>query len=368
MGKSKQRTKSSGTSTTNQTQTNTPYSPAVPGLNNLANLTNQAMLEAQAVPQYGGDFLALPGQLQQQVPGMYMNSSQLAGSLVDPALAASQQALSQLPTFAGSPTLDQGTQTFGSYDASQVAPVVQAAMAPYIRQLQEQILPGLQSSGIESGAYSNDRAFAVMPQQAMRDTSLAAAEVGGGIAFQDFLAQQQRLQNAYGMSTQRGLGEADVLTQRLGMYPELLDAAMRMSTGSADLAAQGASYDTVMRQAEIQNALMRDAYNVQSPFRGLDMAANIFGTFSPYGTQTMNGTTSYNNKSTTTQSQPLAGQILQGALGIGSMLAGFPGLGTALGIGAGTAGMANPLMNMGGGTASWFANNPFGGNLFGGGG
>lgn len=366
MGKSKSKTKSSGTSTTNQTQTNTPWAPAATGLTNLANMTNQAMLEAQAVPQYTGDFLALPGMLQQQVPGLYTSASQLAGSLVDPALAASQQALSQLPTFADSPTLDQGTRTFGSYDASQVAPVVQAAMAPYIRQLQEQILPGLQSAGIESGAYSNDRAFAVMPQQALRDTSLAAAEIGAGIGFQDFLAQQQRLQNAYQMSTQRGLGEADVLTQRLGMYPELLDTAMRMSSGSADLASQAASYDTAMRQAEIQNALMRDAYNVQAPYRGLDMAANIFSTFSPYATQQMNGTSQYSNKSTTTQSQPLAGQILQGALGIGSMLAGFPGLGTALGIGAGS--VVNPLINMGGGTANWFQQNPFGGNLFGTGG
>lgn len=346
MGKSKQKTKSSGTSVTNQTQTAAPWNPAQPGLTNLANLTNQAMLEAQAVPQYAGDFLALPGQLQQQVPGLYTGASQLAGSLVDPALAASQQALSQLPTFTGSPTLQEGTQTFGSYDASQVAPVVQAAMAPYIRQLTEQILPGMQSAGIESGAYSNDRAFAVMPQQALRDTSLAAAEVGSGIAFQDFLQQQQRLQNAYQMSTQRGLGEADVLTSRLGMYPELLDTVMRMSTGQADLASQAASYDTAMRQAEIQNALMQDTYNVQAPFRGLDMAANIFSTFSPYASQTMNGTTSYNNKSTTTQQQPLAGQILQGALGVGSMLAGFPGLGTALGIGAGSTAMANPMMSM----------------------
>lgn len=344
MGKSKTTTKSSGTSNTTQAQTNTPYAPVMPGLNNLANLTNSAMMQAQAVPKYTGDFMALPGELQQQVPGLYMNSSNLAGSLVNPALAASQQALSSMPTFAGSPTLGQGTQTFGSYDASQVAPVVQAAMQPYIRQLQEQILPGLQSSGIESGAYSNDRAFAVMPQQALRDTSLAAAEVGAGISFQDFLQQQQRLQNAYQMSTQRGLGEADVLTQRLGMYPELLDTAMRMSTGQADLAAQGAGYDTAMRQAEIQNALMRDTYNVQSPFRGLDMAANIFGTFSPYASSNMTGTQNYQNKSVQTQQQPLAGQILQGALGVAGMAAGFPGLGTALGMGAGAGAMANPLM------------------------
>ena len=351
MGKSKSKTKTS--TNTNTTSTPTPWGPALPGLTNLAGATNDAITAAQAVPIYGGDFVAQPGELQQAVPGAYLDSAALAQSLVNPALNAANNTNWQMPTFDG-PSIDAGTQTFGSYDASQVAPVVQAAMAPYLRQLQEQILPGLQSSGIESGAYSNDRAFAVMPQQALRDTSLAAAEVGAGIAFQDFLQQQQRLQNAYQMGTTRGLGEADTLTQRLGMYPELLDSAMRMSTGSADLQSQAAAYDLAMRQSEINNALARDAYQVQAPFRGLDMGANILSTFAPYASQnqTMRGT----QTSTTTQSQPIAGQILQGAMGVAGMIGGFPGIGTALGIGQQ---VSNPLMQMGG----WLNNqpNPFGG-------
>lgn len=355
MGKSKTKTKSVSDSNTTQTSTPTPWGPALPGLTNLANATNDAITAAQGVPLYQGDFLALPGQLQQQVPGMYQASSALAGSLVDPALAAAQQATGQLPTF--NTDVMQGTGTFGSYDASQVQPVIEAAMAPYLRQLQEQILPGLQSSGIESGAYSNDRAFAVMPQQALRDTSRMAAEVGSGIAFQDYLSQQQRLQNAVQLDTTRGLGAADVLTQRLGMYPELLDTAMRMSTGSADLQAQAAAYDTAMRQAEINNALAQDTYNVQAPFRGLDMGANILSTFSPYASQYQTGTQHATQNSTTTQQQPIAGQLLQGALGIGGMIAGIPGLGQAAGIG-GMLG-SNPMMASPG-TANWFAaNNPF---------
>lgn len=339
MGKSKSTQKT--TSNTNQSQTNTPWTPAIPGLTNLADLTTQAMQAAQAAPQYQGDFIALPGALQQQVIPALQQSAALAGSLVDPAMQAANQTNWQMPTFGG-PSINAGTQTFGSYDASQVAPVVEAAIQPYLRQLTEQILPSLQSSGIESGAYSNDRAFAVMPQTALRDTSRMAAEVGGGIAFQDFLEQQNRLQQAYGLSTQRGLGEADVLSSRLSMYPELLDTVMRMQTGASDLTSQAAAYDLAMRQSEIQNQLAQDAYRVQTPFRGLDMAANIFSTFSPYASSNMRGTS--NSTTTMTQQQPLAGQILQGALGVGSMLAGFPGLGTALGIG----GMAaNPMMGAG---------------------
>lgn len=350
MGKSKSK------STTNSTQstTNTPFGPAMPGLTDLANLTSQAMWAAQGVPQYTGDFIALPGQMQQAVIPAYQNSAALAGQLGEQALGVANNQNWQMPTFSG-PGLEAGTQSFASYDPTAVAPVVQAALQPYMRQLTEQILPGMQSSAIESGAYSNDRAFAVMPELALRDTGRMAAEVASGIAFQDFLSQQERNLEAYGLSTQRGLGEADVLTSRIGMYPELLDSVMRMSTGQAGLTEQAAAYDTAMRQAEIQNALARDAYAVQAPFRGLDMAANLFGTFAPYSSSNMTG------RSTTTQttSQPLAGQILQGALGVGSMVAGFPGLGTALGLGGAAGAAANPMLAFAGNTMPNFSSAPW---------
>lgn len=360
MGKSKstQKTKSS----TNETSTATPWGPATAGLTDLAGMTSNAMHQAQNIPLYQGDFVAQPGAMQQNVAPLYQQASQLAGGLVGGALNAANTTNWQMPSFQGSPTLQDGTQTFGSYDASQVQPVIEAAMQPYMRQLTEQVLPGLQSAGIESGAYSNDRAFAVMPQQALRDTSRMAAEVGSGIAFQDFMANQQRQQQAYQMSTQRGLGEADVLTQRLAQYPELLDTAMRMSTGQADLASQGAAYDTALRQSEINNALAQDAYNVQAPFRGLDMASSIFGSFAPYATRNNVGTS--NSTTTQTTQQPLAGQLLQGAMGIGSMALGMPGgfagLGTALGIGQ-AAGAAGGGYNM---NAINALPNPFTRNLF----
>lgn len=346
MGSKKQTTKGTSTSQQQQTQTATPWAPAQPGLANLAQLTNQAMLQAQAVPKYTGDFVALPGQLQQAVIPALQAAGAQAGALIPQVQGTINDRLWTQPSFAGSPSLAAGTQTFGSYDASQVAPVVQAAIAPYLRQLTEQILPSIQSAGIESGAYSSDRALGVAPQTALRDTSRMASEVAAGIAFQDFLANQQRQQQAYQMSTQRGLGEADVLSSRLGMYPELIDTVMRLSTGQADIATQAAAYDAAMRQAAINNSLAQDTYNVQAPYRGLDMAANIFNTFQPYGTRDMTGTSAEQFKQTTTTKEPLAGQILQGAIGVGSMLAGFPGMGTALGLGGLAGSAANPMLSM----------------------
>lgn len=340
MGKSKSKTVSN--TATNQTQTATPYGPIQSGLDSLAGNITHAMDMAQATPMYTGDFVAQPGALQSAVIPAYQQSAALANSLINPALTAANTKLWEMPTFGG-PSIDAGTKTFGSYDASQVAPVIEAAMAPYLRQLQEQILPGLQSSAIESGAYSNDRAFAVMPQTALRDTSRMAAEVGSGIAFQDFLEQQNRLQQAYGLSTQRGLGTADVLTSRLGLYPELTDNVMRLSTGSADLTQQASAYDLAMRQAEINNALARDQYAISAPFRGLDQAASLYGTFAPYATQNMTGTS--NSTQTTTTKPSLAGQIMQGAIGLGSMAMGMPGgLGGMFGSAGSAAAAAAPMM------------------------
>jgi hypothetical protein len=307
---------------------------------------------------YGGDFVATPGALQQSVIPAYQAAAATAGSLIDPARQAALQTNWQMPEFAG-PGTEAGTQGFASYDMNAIQPVIEAAMAPYMRQLTEQILPGMQSAGIESGAYSNDRAMAVMPQQALRDTSRMAAEVGAGIGFQDFQSQQQRALEAFGLNTQRGLGTADVLSTRLSLYPELLDNIMRMSAGQADLTEQAAGYDTAMRQAELNNQIARDTYAMQAPFRGLGEAAQLYGTFAPYGTQNLSGRT--NTTSTTTQSQPLAGQILQGAMGVGSMLMGMPGGLSMLGLGGAA---ANPLINFGSSAVNPFTSplppiNPF---------
>jgi len=348
MGKSKQTTKSS----TNQTQTNTPFAPALPGLTDLAGQIAGATAQVQSQTPYSGGFVALPGQLQQQVIPAYQQAAATAGSLVDPATQAALQTNWQMPSFAG-PGTEAGTQGFASYDPTAIQPVIEAAMAPYMRQLMEQVLPGLQSAGIESGAYSNDRALSTLPQMALRDTSRMAAEVGAGIGLQDFQNQQARQLEAFGLNTQRGLGEADVLTSRLGLYPALLDNIMRMSTGQASLTEHAAGYDTAMRQAAINDALARDAYAMQAPFRGLDTAASLYGTFAPYGTQNMTGT----SKTTQTSSPSLGSQIMQGALGVGGMLLGSPGGLSMLGLGGTAAAGAgiNPLL----GSAYGGYTNPF---------
>ncbi len=330
-------------SKTNQTQTATPYAAIQPGLDQLGSNITSAMNQVQNMGGYGGPFVAQAGALQNAVIPAYQAAAAQAGSLIDPARNVATNTVWQMPTFEG-PSLAQGTQGFESYNADAIQPVINAAIQPYLRQLTEQILPSLQSSANEAGAYSNDRALVTLPGMALRDTSRMAAEVGTGIAYQDFIDRQHRLQNAYQMDTQRGLGMGDLLSSRLAMYPELINNVMRLSTGQADLTQEAANYDIAMRQAEINNSLAQDQYNAALPFRGLNEAASLYSTFQPYATNQMVGKS--NSTTTTQQQQSPFSQIMQGALGLGSLAMGFPGLGGALGLGgaAASASMANPML------------------------
>lgn len=354
MGKSKTKQTSSGKQAT--TQTATPFQQIIPGMQQLGTNIGTAMGQAQAVPLYMGDMVAQAGDRQRAVLPSMQGTADYARSLSPLAMNAANQALSDQPTFEG-PGLEAGTGSFANYDPSGVQSVIQAAIQPYMRQLTEQVLPGMQSSALESGAYGNDRAMSIMPGQALRDTGRMAAEVGSGIAYQDFADQQRRSLEAYGLGTQRGLGEADVLTQRLSMYPDLLNSSLGFQSAGTAMDQEAANYDVAMRQAEINNAMARDQYMVNAPFRGLDTAAQLYGSFAPYATQQMNGTNS--STSTTTQQQALGPQLLQAAMGIGSAAMGMPGgLGGLFGGAAASA--ANPMMGMAS-SGSAFSNpaNPF---------
>jgi len=97
--------------------------------------------------------------------------------------------------------------SFADYDASAISPVIAAATAPILRQLQESILPSLRSSAVESGAYGSTRMDNVLPSMTMAQVGRNAQELGIQTAYQDFSDMENRKQSAFGLGTQRGLGE-----------------------------------------------------------------------------------------------------------------------------------------------------------------
>lgn len=320
--------KTKSTQKTNSTQTNAPPTWADPTMQNLAGIINSGVNQVGQVPAFTGDFVAQPGVLQQAVPGGYFDAAAMARSLIPQA----QQALGAAGTAPAfdvtGEMLNPALHGFAATNPGGMDAAVLAAMNPVYRNLTEQILPSLQSAGIESGAYGGSRALNTLPAQALRDYSAEAGNIAAQLRYQDFGDTANRILQGYGASTQRGLGEANVLTDRLGLTPDLLDAVMRMSGGAAELQAQGAGYDTANRQSVLDNALQQYQYQIQRPFMGYDIATDLISRLAGnYGTQTLNGTT------TTTQKTGGLAPIIGGIMGVANMVAG-----AGLGMPPGTAG------------------------------
>lgn len=300
---------------TNEVQKNTPPEWAAPGLADLGARIS-AIIPTMPGPQYTGDFIAQPGAAAQALPGMYRGVGDVASSLVDPTRAAMGQAL-ELPSFEG-PGLGAGTQGFSSYDPTAIRPVVDAAIQPVMRQLMEQVLPSLSSSATESGAYSGTRALTALPGMAIRDAGRNAMEIATGLGYQDFSDTQNRNLQAFGLGTDRGLGVAQSLSQRLAMYPDLADTVMRMSGAGADYYGQAAGMEQSNAQSAIDNKLAQFDYGVRYPYQGLDVAAALLGQIAnPWGTRTTTGTQ--------TQSTGGLAPIVGGLMGAGMMAMGMPG-------------------------------------------
>lgn len=326
MGKKKSKSKS----TTNQTTTNAPPAWTAPGLSQVAGQTATA---AAGLPTswYQGDLVAQydPAQVA-AIQQAWGDTSQLAGDMTG-------FLQSNLGNLTYRPEWEMGigdvTGQFNMGNMADVNPVINASLAPVLRTLQEQILPGIQSSANEAGAYSNNRAFSVLPGQALNDFSTQAGNIAAQIGYENYRDfETRRLQAwegdmnralaAYGAETDRGLGEGSLYAQQAAQMPDYVNSILRTSASVGDLQKMMMDLGLEADQAAIGNQTARDTYDRTMPFVGLDSAAQILQALSGgYGTQTMQGT----SKTTNTQSGGLGGQILQGALGLGMAAMGMPG-------------------------------------------
>jgi hypothetical protein len=314
--KKKSTTKSSGT--TEQK----PRDIVMPGYNTIASGVTQGLNDIQGV-NYTGDFLAQAGELQKALPGVYQSAAGQIGGLIPQAQGFIDMG-AMMPSFADSPLLSSGMQSFGSTNPAGMTGAVNAAIDPYMRQLTEQILPGLQSQGIESGAYGGTRSTQTLPLMAIQQQGEQAQRVAAALAYEDFQNQQNRILEGYGLSTERGLGEANAITGRLGAMPGVFDMTTDLIGGQADYLTDAAQADLGNRQLEIDNALRQFQYDMTRPFMGYDTAAGILGSM----TQGY-GTTTSQNKSTTTEKTGGLGPIAAGIGGLAMAAAGMPMAGGA---------------------------------------
>lgn len=309
-------------SQSNSTSTNAPPGWTLPGLQNAGGMVQNALEQIKQLPTYQGDFVYQPDQaLVDKAAGAYLDSASLAQSL--------------LPKY----NLD-GYQLGEKADTSGV---IKNAIDNVDRTLMEQWLPSIRSSSLDAGAYSGDRAMAVLPTNAIRNAVESAQATTADIEYQNYKDYEDRRMAAYQFDQQQ--------------LPALIDSMLKTSASSGDLITQALNTQNVAGQSAIDNAIARDSYDVQSPFRGLDIATQILqGLSGNYGTQT--GETS--STSTTTQKTGGLGSVVQGIAGLGGMIAGgISGLGP-VGAALGTASSAAaPIVNAAAMTNAFNRLNPF---------
>lgn len=354
--------KTKNTTVTNQTQTAAPPTWTGPGLSEAANMVTAGLSQ---IPQshYTGPMVATmdPAQLAAITAG-YTNTAQTAGQMTD-FLQGMLPGLNQGMTF----NTQLPDTSYSLAPRQELDSVINASIDPVMRQLQNNILPGITNSALDAGAYSGDRAMNVLPTEAIRNATESMQRIASQLGYEDYQNYENRRLQAYGMTTQasqqnyalenqRQQQEAALRMQQMGMAPDFVNAILHTQASGADLLKMAADLETQQQQAGINNAVGMDQYASQAPFMGLDTATQLLTALSGgWGTQTMQG------KTTQTTQQPLAGQLIQGAIGLGSMAAGFPGIGSALGLAASPAAAgASSLFNMGGGTSSFFNSHPFG--------
>lgn len=340
-------TKKTSKTNFNQTQTAAPPSWTQPGLQTTAGLVENAIGQ---IPQshYSGQQVAyMDAPTLQGIQDAWGNTANLAGyyadwmgNQLDP-LSARWDFQSTLPT---------GSFNMGSmYD---VEPVIQASLTPVYEQLMYNILPSIQSSSLDAGAYTGDRAMKVLPLDALSKFSQAAGDIAAKIGYQNYSdfenrrlaawqGDQDRLLGAYNAETARGLGSEQNSMGYMGAIGDYVSNILRNSASVGDLLNMSAQLGVTNEQAMINDLLARDQYASYSPFLGLDQASALLRELSGnWGTQTSQG------QQKTTEKTGGLGEWVKGAIGIGSMIAGaVTGNPLAMlgGAQAGMSGSINPL-------------------------
>lgn len=163
-----------------------------------------------------------------------------------------------------------------------LAETIKAATDPIMKNFQESILPSIQSSAIQQGAFGGDRegiTSALAGSEAMRNIG----NVSSQIAYQN-----------YGQERQNQLQTPDFLSQLLGVAQA--PGALQSSAGDAQQAAQLAQYQE----------------NLQAPFRPLIPFAQLLSGVPLETTTTTKG------KASASQFDPA--QIIRGGAGLAALL------------------------------------------------
>lgn len=339
--------KKKSTTNFNQTSTSAPPAFTAPGLEATAGMVTGALGDIPQTHYAGPQVAYLDPATLGSIQGAWGDTAGLAGYYSDwmgeqmAPLTSMWDFQSQLPT-----------EQFNMGSMHDVNPVIQASLNPVYEQLMNNILPSMQSSSLDAGAYTGDRAMRVLPQDAISEYTDSAGRIAAQIGYENyrdfenrrlaaFSSDQDRMLGGYNAETARGLGAEQNQMGMMGAINDYVSGILRNSASVGDLLNMSAQLGVTNEQAMINDMLAQDQYASYSPFMGLDQASALLAQLSGnYGTDTTTG------KQKTTEKTGGLGEWVKGAIGLGSMVAGAMTGNPALmagGAAAGASGTTNPL-------------------------
>lgn len=274
---------SSAPSTTTTVQKNEPPAYLQPYLTDIA---NQAQSAYNQVPQGGfqGNLVAPVDPRQTEALELQENIARGLGGFGD---TTNQIANQQAQRVLSGDILAPISERFNpqSYDTSSV---LAAALDPVQERLTEQIIPGIQSQAIQSGAYGGTRQD-VVTGQALQDFSREANNIAAGLSYQDFArTEDQRLQDL--LSVREFAPELEKLNQAAALTsPELANQGLQQNLTQSQLLGQVGQTDRLFGQDAIDEAYQRYILDTQTPFAGLDQYAGLVNGVTTGGTSTLTG-------------------------------------------------------------------------------
>lgn len=280
--------------TVDQTTNKSPLAAQEPFYKDLWAQAHQAMTANQAQGGYTGDFLApKTGQEQQGVDLLTQGAAQQG-------VGADAVRSLALKTLAGGflPDLQQYTRN------PNLDSVIQGALDPITKSLTTEVLPGISSAAISSGAYGGARQD-LSQERAVSDFGKTAAQTTSNIAYKDFNDYMNRSYALYGQ--ERGLQTA---------APALLDAANNLSNAPAMQLLKAGQTQRSLDQIALENNQAKFGEQRNSQWYGLGELANILAS-GGFGTAHTTGT-----NTEVTQSDPFT-QLLKGITGGVSLASGL---------------------------------------------
>ena len=297
----------------------------------LTDIAEQAQAAYQKVPQDGfsGQLVASPTDAQLQAIGQQKDiAAGLGGFGANTTAIANQQANKVLSGGYTAPANNvyQGTNV-GTTDA------VNAYLDPVKQQLNEDILPSLRSSAVDSGAYGGSRYYTEAAKQVNDNFTRQANNIAAQIGYGEGVRKDEQGFENFSLN-QSLIPELLKIEQAASLTtPELATAGVNQDLLGSQILGQAGQAEQLFNQDVLDEAYQQYVLSTQTPFAGLDQYASIVGGVPAGGTSTTTGTIARPSGGSNFLSGALGGGL--GAYGLASAIPALGFLGGPLGIGAG---------------------------------